>query len=227
MQTDDVLLVFTEPEQRGAAERRIRAVHRSGRLATLGGRHRHLDPAFLRHRPDALQHVHSALCDEVPRTYLLRQVLTAALTANAVRPVPGYRAGIPSMAAGWLTGEHRPAPARADRRRRRPRERCTHGPAAPGSGSRPAAPSASARSSPSRPPPSVTWTRPWWRRWVRTTSTGYARTTPTSTCPRRSPNWRWPFRVRDDEVEVTKDVTYDGRHGRRGCSTSTGAATPT
>jgi cell volume regulation protein A len=37
MQTDDVLLVFTEPEQRGAAERRIRAVHRSGRLATWEG----------------------------------------------------------------------------------------------------------------------------------------------------------------------------------------------
>lgn len=40
--------------------------------------------------------------------YLLRQLVTAALTANAVRPVPGYRAAVPSMAAGWLTGELAP-----------------------------------------------------------------------------------------------------------------------
>ena len=37
MQVDDVLLVFTKPGQRRAAERRIRAVHRSGRLATWQG----------------------------------------------------------------------------------------------------------------------------------------------------------------------------------------------
>lgn len=37
MRTDDVLLVFTDPDQREAAERRIRAVHRSGRLATWEG----------------------------------------------------------------------------------------------------------------------------------------------------------------------------------------------
>jgi CPA2 family monovalent cation:H+ antiporter-2 len=37
MRTDDVLLLFTRPEGRAAAERRIRAVHRSGRLATWQG----------------------------------------------------------------------------------------------------------------------------------------------------------------------------------------------
>jgi monovalent cation:H+ antiporter-2, CPA2 family len=33
LQTDDVLLVFTDPAERHATERRILAVHRSGRLA--------------------------------------------------------------------------------------------------------------------------------------------------------------------------------------------------
>jgi len=37
LQTDDVLLLFTHPSQRLAAERRIRAVHRSGRLAHWHG----------------------------------------------------------------------------------------------------------------------------------------------------------------------------------------------
>ncbi len=37
--------------------------------------------------------------------FLRRQLVTAALTANAIRPLPGYRAGIPSFAAGWLTSE--------------------------------------------------------------------------------------------------------------------------
>jgi acetyl esterase/lipase len=40
--------------------------------------------------------------------YVARQALTAALTANAVRPVPGFRAGIPAFAAGWLTSELAP-----------------------------------------------------------------------------------------------------------------------
>ena len=40
--------------------------------------------------------------------FLRRQVVTAALTANAIRPVPGFRLGIPSFFAGWLTGELAP-----------------------------------------------------------------------------------------------------------------------
>jgi acetyl esterase/lipase len=40
--------------------------------------------------------------------YLRRQLVTAALTANAIRPVPGFRAGIPSFFAGWLAGELAP-----------------------------------------------------------------------------------------------------------------------
>ena len=40
--------------------------------------------------------------------FLRRQLVTAALTANALRPVPGFRAAIPSFAAGWLTSELAP-----------------------------------------------------------------------------------------------------------------------
>ncbi len=40
--------------------------------------------------------------------FVRRQALTAALTANAIRPIPGLRAGIPSFFAGWLTGELAP-----------------------------------------------------------------------------------------------------------------------
>ena len=34
--------------------------------------------------------------------------MLAALAANAIRPLPGYRSGIPSFFAGWLTGELAP-----------------------------------------------------------------------------------------------------------------------
>ena len=37
-----------------------------------------------------------------------RQAITAALTANAIRPLPGQVVGVPSFFAGWLTGELAP-----------------------------------------------------------------------------------------------------------------------
>lgn len=40
--------------------------------------------------------------------FVARQAVNAALTANAVQPVPGYRAGVPAFAAGWLTSELAP-----------------------------------------------------------------------------------------------------------------------
>jgi acetyl esterase/lipase len=40
--------------------------------------------------------------------YVARQAVTAALTANAIRPVPGFRVGVPAFFAGWLTGELAP-----------------------------------------------------------------------------------------------------------------------
>ncbi|GAA2153745.1 alpha/beta hydrolase [Nocardioides koreensis] len=41
-------------------------------------------------------------------SFLRRQIVTAALTANAIRPVPGFRFGIPAFFAGWLAGELAP-----------------------------------------------------------------------------------------------------------------------
>jgi acetyl esterase/lipase len=40
--------------------------------------------------------------------FLRRQLLTAGLTANALRPVPGSWPGIPAMFGGWLTSELAP-----------------------------------------------------------------------------------------------------------------------
>jgi acetyl esterase/lipase len=37
-----------------------------------------------------------------------RALVYAALTANAIRPLPGFRAGLPSFVAGWITGELAP-----------------------------------------------------------------------------------------------------------------------
>ena len=41
-------------------------------------------------------------------SYLRRQTVIAALTANAIRPLPGRRTGIPSFVAGWVFGELAP-----------------------------------------------------------------------------------------------------------------------
>jgi acetyl esterase/lipase len=43
-----------------------------------------------------------------PVAFLRRQVVTAALTANALHPLPGMTAGVPSFAAGWPTRELAP-----------------------------------------------------------------------------------------------------------------------
>jgi len=41
-------------------------------------------------------------------SYLRRQLLTAALTANALHPVSNYWTGVPTMIGGWLTSELAP-----------------------------------------------------------------------------------------------------------------------
>ena len=41
-------------------------------------------------------------------SFLRRQAVIAALTANALRPLTGQRAGIPAFAAGWMYGELAP-----------------------------------------------------------------------------------------------------------------------
>ena len=40
--------------------------------------------------------------------FLRRRVVTAVLAANALRPLPGYQAAVPSFFAGWLTTELAP-----------------------------------------------------------------------------------------------------------------------
>lgn len=40
--------------------------------------------------------------------FLRRQLVTAALTANALRPLPSYYLGVPTMLGGWLTSELAP-----------------------------------------------------------------------------------------------------------------------
>ena len=41
-------------------------------------------------------------------SFRTRALVYAALTANAIRPLPGFRVGIPSFFAGWITGEMAP-----------------------------------------------------------------------------------------------------------------------
>jgi acetyl esterase/lipase len=41
-------------------------------------------------------------------SFRTRTLFYAALTANAIRPLPGFRVGVPSFFAGWLTGELAP-----------------------------------------------------------------------------------------------------------------------
>jgi acetyl esterase/lipase len=41
-------------------------------------------------------------------SFRTRSLLYAALTANAIRPLPGFRTGIPSFFAGWITNEMAP-----------------------------------------------------------------------------------------------------------------------
>ena len=49
-----------------------------------------------------------AYAGAMPDRFLRRQLVAAALTANALRPVPGSWPGIPAMFAGWLTSELAP-----------------------------------------------------------------------------------------------------------------------
>jgi acetyl esterase/lipase len=41
-------------------------------------------------------------------SFRTRALFYAALTANAIRPLPGFRAGVPSFFAGWITNELAP-----------------------------------------------------------------------------------------------------------------------
>ena len=149
------------------------------------------------------------------RTYLLRQALIAALTANAVRPVPGYWAGVPSMLGGWLTSELAPhllALTAADTARELARGRPSRVGLALAAGSAVGLGGLVAEATAARRHVDAALDEalgPDYIERLRATYTDLDLSTPLS-------QLAWPFRLRDDEVEVTKDVVYDADHGRRG-----------
>ena len=151
------------------------------------------------------------------RLVLLRRALTGALTANAVRPVPGYQAQIPSFAAGWLTSELAPhllaltAADMAAEMARRPELRSRAGLALGAASAAGLAvlvgESLGAQRHVDRAL-AETLGEDYLDR-LRATYTDLDLSTPLSQIV-------WPFRLRDDGVEVVRDVAYDPRHGKRG-----------
>ncbi|HEX5985965.1 MAG TPA: alpha/beta hydrolase [Nocardioides sp.] len=151
------------------------------------------------------------------RLFLLRRALTGALTANAVRPVPGYQAQIPSFAAGWLTSELAPhllaltAADMAAEMARRPERRSRAGLALGAASAAGLAvlvgESLGAQRHVDRAL-AETLGEDYLDR-LRATYTDLDLSTPLSQIV-------WPFRLRDDGVEVVRDVAYDPRHGKRG-----------
>jgi len=151
----------------------------------------------------------------MPGWFLLRQAVTAALTANAVRPVPGFRVAIPSMAAGWLTSELAPhllALTTADAVREATRARPDRRALALAGGSTVALAAMVAQS--------MTAKQHVDRALVEALGADYrdhlsaADTDVDLGTPLRQ--LAMPFRVVDDEVEVLKDIVYDAEHGKRG-----------
>ncbi|QWZ09532.1 alpha/beta hydrolase [Nocardioides panacis] len=147
--------------------------------------------------------------------FLLRQLATAALTANAVRPVPGYQVAVPSMAAGWLTSELAPhllALTVADAVRELARGRRDRPALALAAGSAlalAAVVAQSARAQEHVDRALVEALGPDYRDRLSATYTDLDLSTPLS-------QLAMPFRLHDDEVEVVKDLPYDTEHGKRG-----------
>ena len=151
----------------------------------------------------------------MPGWFLLRQAVTAALTANAVRPLPGFRVAIPSMAAGWLTSELAPhllalttADAVREARRARPDRRAL----ALAGGSALALAAMVAQSTRAKQHVDRALVEALgadYRDHLTTTDTDVDLATPLR-------QLAMPFRMVDDEVEVLKDIAYDAEHGKRG-----------
>lgn len=151
--------------------------------------------------------------------FLRRQVVTAALTANAIRPVPGFRAGIPAFFAGWLTGELAPqvlAATAADavvhlRRPSRLTRRERAGLALAGASAAGLAHLIrQARASQQVAEDALVAGLGYdYREQLDALPTPAELATP----------WRdlvYPFRVRNDGVRVARNVAYDPEHGKRG-----------
>ncbi len=148
-------------------------------------------------------------------SFLRRQVVTAALTANALRPVPGYWAQIPAMFGGWLTGELAPhllaltvgdAVREATVGGRNRRALALAGGSALGltalvlqaEGAKKQVDAALVEALGDD-----------YLERLSKTYTDVDLSTPLSQLV-------MPFRMRNDEVEVLKDIPYDHEHGRRG-----------
>jgi acetyl esterase/lipase len=146
--------------------------------------------------------------------YLLRQVVTAALAANAVRPVPGYRAAVPSMAAGWLTGELAPhllALTAADTAYAAAQGRSRTGRVL-AAGSSAALAAIVVQSTRSRRHVDQALVEALGDDYLDRLSATY--TDLDLSTPLRQ--LAMPFSVHDEEVEILKDISYDADHGKRG-----------
>jgi acetyl esterase/lipase len=150
-------------------------------------------------------------------SFLRRQVVVAALTANAIRPVPGFRGGVFSFFPGWLTSELAPhvlaltAADAAVHARGRRRERSTVGLLLAGASML-----------------GLGFLIDQARR-VRTEAEdaltealGYDYVEQLDQKPTPADlavPWRrlvYPFRIRDGRVSVQKDIPYAPEHGKRG-----------
>jgi acetyl esterase/lipase len=143
-----------------------------------------------------------------------RQLLTAALAANSVRPVPGYYAGVLTMVAGWLTSELAPhlglltavdAARELTRRDRDPLGLALAAASVAGLGTVVAQSAAAKKHVDAALVESLGAD---YRDRLSKKHTDLDLSTPLR-------QLAWPFRVGDDEVEVVKDVPY-APHGRRG-----------
>ncbi|MFA6574809.1 MAG: alpha/beta hydrolase [Nocardioides sp.] len=146
--------------------------------------------------------------------FLRRQAVIAALTANAIRPIPGFRVGIPAFFAGWLTGELAPqvlaltvadAATHTHPRRREPLALALAGASAAGLSYL----IKQARDVQHEAERSLTGAL----------GADYVEQLDAAPTPADlAVPWRklvYPFRMRNKEVRVERDIAYNG-HGKRG-----------
>ena len=148
-------------------------------------------------------------------SYRRRQVVTAALTANALRPVPGYYTGIPAMFGGWLTSELAPhvlAFSAADTLREITRGgRDRHALALAGL-SAVGLTALMVQSESAKKHVDAALCEALGEDYLEHLQRTY--TDLDLSTPLRQ--LAMPFRMDNDEVEVIKDIAYHGDHGRRG-----------
>ena len=147
--------------------------------------------------------------------FLRRQAITAALTANAIRPVTGFRVGIPAFFAGWLTGELAPhvlavtaadAALHSTGSRRNVAGLALAGASVAGL----AYLIAESRKVQTEAEDAL----------VEAIGADYVEQLDAAPTPAElATPWRqlvYPFRMRSTAVKVQKNIPYDGNHGRRG-----------